>query len=364
MNILYYWPEQDRYMDKWQRIHIFDELEENGHTIEVFNPLAYKNFSIANEEFIKSFRIRKKLPDLFMTCVGSEQIFSETIETVRSKSVPTLLICFDNLHAPFMHQKIAPQFDLVWLTSRETQYLFKKWGCNTLFMPYAANPNRFHINYSGEIDAIGFIGTPYGTRTSKINQLTKNNITCHVYTNVVNSEDQSIADYKQLLNSFFYLSRFKIGRNVIWGAIKNKIGNKSDNLLVRNDYLNLFPSVSFSEMNKLYSNLALSLGITELRNTYALKNPVHKIHLRTFEIPMCGGLQLTSYTPELENYFKNDKEIILYKNSDEMISKATFYLQPKNEKLRKKMKFAARERAEREHTWLNRFNKVFKYLNL
>ena len=123
MNILYYWAEQNRNMDKWQRIHIFDELKKNGHIIEVFNPLTYESLSIANEEFIKIFKNRKKLPDLFMTCAGSEQIFSETIKTVKSKNVPLLLICFDNLHVPFMHKKIAPLFDLVWLTSHETQYL-------------------------------------------------------------------------------------------------------------------------------------------------------------------------------------------------------------------------------------------------
>ena len=350
-------------MDQWQRQQIFDELKEYKHNIEVFNPLNFDNFDIANEEFIKSFKTKKILPDLFMTCVSSKQIFIETIKHVKCLGIPTLLICFDNLHAPFMHKKIAPLFDLVWLTSNETKYLFDKWGCKTIFQPYAANPFQFQIKPGKEIRSIGFIGTPYGTRTNKINQLTQHSLLCHVYSNTGNLKDKSITDYQQLLKAFYNLSRFSIGRKVLLGALMNKITKRTDTELEKNNYLSQFPSVSFVEMNHLYSNLAISLGITELRNTYTLKNPVHKLHLRTFEIPMCGGLQLSSYTNGLAGYFENDKEIILYQNNDEMISKAKFYLKPKNERLRMRIKIAARKRAEGEHTWMNRFNNIFKYLN-
>ena len=32
---------------------------------------------------------------------------------------------------------------MVWLTSVETENLFKKWGASTIFLPFAANPNFF-----------------------------------------------------------------------------------------------------------------------------------------------------------------------------------------------------------------------------
>ena len=112
-------------------------------------------------------------------------------------------------------------------------------------------------------------------------------------------------------------------------------------------------------MIALYSNFALSLNISELRDTYILKIPIHKIHLRTFEIPMSGGLEFTNYTDELASYFTEDKEIILYKNHEEMIDKAKYYLNEKRETIIMKMKQAARRRAESEHTWTNRFDKVF-----
>jgi spore maturation protein CgeB len=79
---------------------------------------------------------------------------------------------------------------------------------------------------------------------------------------------------------------------------------------------------------------------------------------------MSGGLELTSYTSELSNYFEDGKEIVLYKTNEEMIDKAKFYLDSKNHLVVKKLKANARYRAENEHTWTNRFSKIFENLSL
>ena len=79
---------------------------------------------------------------------------------------------------------------------------------------------------------------------------------------------------------------------------------------------------------------------------------------------MSGGLQITGYTEELAVYFEDNKEIILCKDDEEFRDKAMFYLDPHNDRLRKEMKIAARARAEKEHTWMNRFQKVFNEFDL
>ena len=97
-------------------------------------------------------------------------------------------------------------------------------------------------------------------------------------------------------------------------------------------------------------------------DTYLLRTPVHKIHLRTFEIPMCGGLQFAPYLDELAGYFEDGKEIVLYRTKEEYIDKAKFYLRSNKGSERRIMKINARKRAEQEHTWTNRFNNVFKII--
>ncbi|WP_158838701.1 glycosyltransferase family protein [Polaribacter sp. L3A8] len=363
MKIIYFFEETSSYMHQWQRVHIFDELERNGHQIEVFNPITYSSTEEANEKLCDY--LKTKSFDLFMTCVSSEIIFEETIQEVKKIGLPTLLICFDNLHAPFMHKAIAPFFDIVWLTSQETIGMFKKWGCkNIVFQTYAANPYNFNP-YWGEIDnSINFIGSPYGGRVNKINKLTQSNLLCKVYSNsLVESNNDKVEvvnkDYLKLLNKTLEMLTFNIGRKVLYGAVKNKFFNADNSILEHNNNLECLPSVSFLDMQKTYSSSSLSLNITELRNTYVLDTPIHKMHLRTFEIPMSGGLEIASYTEELASYFKEDKEIVLYKSNEELISKAKFYLDPKNDSLTSNMKRCARERAAAEHTWMNRFDKIF-----
>ena len=367
MNILSYFPEEESYMGQWQKYHIFDELKSHGHSIYLFNPLLYNTIEQANIELVKYIKSCNCTFDLFMNSLGSDQLYPDTIAEIKKIGIQTLLICFDNLHAPYMHKTIAPYFDLVWLTSKETKRMFERWGCNIVFMPYAANPNIFIPKPDTEIPCVGFIGIPYGSRIDKINILLKHHIKCQIYSpsilegQVSNLERPS---YFDLLNKGFNLIRFKIGRKVIFGALLKKCFRSNTNSLIDSPDLDKKSSVPFEEMNYLYSNFALSLGITELRNTYTLNKPVHKLHLRTFEIPMCGGLQVASYTKELSEYFEEDKEIILYKSDEEMISKIKFYLRTENKSLRNTMKNRARVRAENEHSWNNRFENIFRILSL
>lgn len=366
MQILYYFKEKETLMDKWQRFHIFDELERHNCHITVFNPLNYSSVNEANEVFC-SFINKNNSYDLFMTPHGSEDLYIDTLLKVKQKSIPTLLICFDNLIVPFAHQNIARYFDLVWLTSRETMDMFKKWDATILFNPYAANPFYFKPHYKKEIGKLAFIGTPYGSRVNMLNFLTENKINVSLFSNVNSSNNLAVSkNNKNMLDYLvpaYNLIRFNIGRSVIKGAVKQKVMG-TNKLNIESKYLEIKPPVELNNLSLLYSNYALSLASTAARNTGILKNPVNIVNLRSFEIPMSGGLQICSYFNELGEYFEEDKEIIFYRTNEEFLEKAKFYLNPKNEYIRINIKKAARERAENEHTWFNRFKKVFDILGL
>jgi len=185
--------------------------------------------------------------------------------------------------------------------------------------------------------SLSFIGTPYGSRVNKLNLLTQAKIPCDVYAdsllikeNAKKKDNLSFNKQQQFFSLTKEISRalrFTIGRKVLYAALLNSSLFKNESQLNRNKFLNAHPSVSFQDMQRIYSNSLLSLNITELRNTYVLRNPIHKLHLRTFEIPMCGGLEISSYTDELAEYFEDGKEIVLYKSQEEFISKSKFYLE-------------------------------------
>ncbi|MEI6059573.1 MAG: glycosyltransferase [Bacteroidota bacterium] len=365
LNILHYYAEVSSYMNQWQRFHFIDELQRAGHTITIFNPLSYRSIDEANEILPKFIKEAGNKFDVLISPAPSTMFYKQTIQAINSTGLPSVLICFDNLHAPFIHKEIAPFFDLVWLTSFETEYLFKKWGCTTIFQPYAANPFIFKPEYGKEINSVGFIGTLYDDRVHRVNQLTGNSVPCTVYSNMFSQTGNTVTGQKLTISDMiavlYKLSRFKLGRKVAYGRILNKV-NTSRNRLINNEFLETLPSVSFEGINSLYSNHALSLNISELRDTFFLKPPIYKLHLRTFEIAMCGGLQIAPYVDELGSYFKDGEEIVLCSDDEEFVSKSKFYLRPENASLRMKIKQNARKRAAADHTWNNRFTAVFDKL--
>lgn len=357
-------------MFNWQRVHIIDELESHGVEVVTFNPLLFNNPSEANEVFIE--KMKSDRYDLVMSSVCYEKmIYPEILQTAKSLGIPSLCIRWDNLIVPFYDKKLSKMFDLVWLTSWETEYLYKKWGAKTIFLPYAANPNAFHFTPQEIVSKACFIGTPYGSRSLMINAITENGVKVDLYSGKnpdVQEQSEQTIDIKYDMptpsweETMFQRMTFKEGRKVMLGALVNKlVGSKN---VVRNENLQWYPSCSFEDMQLNYSKYALCLSSTSTNHTDALKNPLKVVNLRAFEIPMSGGLTLCKYNEELSNYFEEDKEIVFYRNDEELIDKAKFYTRKDNTSLVSLMKSKARHRAETEHTWWCRFVKVFDRLGI
>jgi spore maturation protein CgeB len=365
MKILYFFEEKNTMMDKWQSYHIFAELKKYGVDIDVFNPLYFDCLATANKALLK--RVNDKDFDLFMTPHNETKLFISTLNQIKSLDIPTLLICFDNLVIPFEHKNICHFFDLVWLTSVETEYLFKSWGAKTIFLPYAANPALFKpCGQYEEILKVCFVGTPYGSRVNMINNLTENCLSVDLFSNV-NETTVTIIKTKQRLihfvKPFLNLIRSSYGRKIILGALKNKL-IKTNLLIADNPCLKLLAPVNLDKLGSVYSAYALSLSSTSARNTGVLKEPLDIINLRSFEIPMAGGIQVCKYNKELASYFKDGEEIIFYRDNDDFTKKVNFYLLPENSNLRDKIKKAARARAVKEHSWFARFKVIFDYFSI
>lgn len=362
MRILYYFRDYGTVMFSWQTFHIVNEMKHYNCEIEIFNPLKYDSIEQANEMLLN--QVRNQSYDIFLTCHNEELLYIDTLQSIKKLGIPTLLFCPDNLLAPFNHEHIASYFDLVWLTSKETEYLFKKWNCNTVFLPYAANPYYLIPDYSNkEILTAGFIGTPHGSRADRINQLVNSGIpvTLHTQKQQANVKvfSASADNYAKAIKSYL---RYPIGRKILWGSLVDKV--KRHRLELNNKNLTICSQIPFEEMARVSCSYAFMLSFSDAKSTGVLKNSVPIINLRHFELPMSGALQFTTYTKEISEYFEDNKEIILCHNSEEYIDKAKFYLREDQAETRKLMKNAARIRAVNEHTWKKRFEVVFSILGI
>lgn len=364
MKVLYYFTEYSTPMFQWQRYHIFDELEHHDCHIDVFNPMNYSTKDEANELLIHE--LRNKHYDLFLTPHNEEWLYINTIKTIKQIGIPMILILFDSLMTPLRHRNVAPFFDLLMLSQKDEAGIFKNYNSNLIVSHYAANPYYFKpIVFDKTINRICFPGTPYGSRADLINKLTSNYIPVDLYyggARTTSTEHENRNSIK--LSVVATLLRSDVGRKVIAGAIVGKLRKKSQGIDYSASTITKYDAVSLYETNHIYSEHDLSLSIATARNTGNLKKPVMIVHLRNFEIPMCGGVQFCAYFPELAECFEDGKEIIFYNSEEEMIDKARYYLDITHEEERNKIRLAGRIRAENEHTWFKRFSKAFDYLGL
>jgi spore maturation protein CgeB len=89
---------------------------------------------------------------------------------------------------------------------------------------------------------------------------------------------------------------------------------------------------------------------------------LEQIKGRTFEIPACGGFQLSGWADDIESYFEPDEEIVLFHSVDELIEKAGRYL--RDEQRRAAIAEAGYRRTLAEHTYERRFREIFRTLDL
>ncbi len=83
---------------------------------------------------------------------------------------------------------------------------------------------------------------------------------------------------------------------------------------------------------------------------------------RNFEIPACGGFQLSGYAERLEDFLTIDREIVCYRTPGELVEKVKYYLEHDEE--RQVIAEAGWARVLRDHTYAERFRTLFKQMGL
>ena len=97
-------------------------------------------------------------------------------------------------------------------------------------------------------------------------------------------------------------------------------------------------------------------------NRMRSKKNIEQMKARMFEVSGCGSFQLTYYVEGLANCYDIDREIGVYSDSDDLIEKVQFYLA--HAQLRETIAVAGHRRTLEEHTFANRFQRVFRRMGL
>lgn len=247
--------------------------------IITFSPKkVYFNYGkkIMNEKFLEL--IKKERPDIIYLCVMYDEFELETFFKIR-EILPNVKIINiygdDNWRFDNFSRFYSLFFDYI-IICQPVMNLYKKDKINNVFFYYAVNLDNFKpLNLEKKYDVV-FIGSPSPER----------------------------ADYlKFLLDKKVKLS--------IWG---NRWGAYKEFNNVYHGPLNSDDWVKIVNQSKICLNFTLG---------------VHKeqqIKGRAFEVAACKVFLLSTYNPKYFDFFKNNKEIVMFKNKAELISKIEYYL--------------------------------------
>jgi spore maturation protein CgeB len=113
------------------------------------------------------------------------------------------------------------------------------------------------------------------------------------------------------------------------------------------------------EQVEIINRSRINLGMGGIGYSEELTN----VKTRDFEIPGTGGgVYLTSFNPDLALHFEIGREIVCYRNADEMVELIRYYLAHEEEA--RAIALRGRQRCLAEHRWLHRYQRMAEILGI
>ncbi|MEM3373806.1 MAG: glycosyltransferase [Candidatus Woesearchaeota archaeon] len=296
-------------------------LENLGHETKSFNYRFFKlqHFKFSNKllnEYMV-FQATRYKPDLVLVNKG-ESILPKTIEKI--KKIDCKAVSW-NPDEPFGYLdsfnriENVSEYDAYFTYDKQYLNPLKKLNKNVFHLPPGADPFEVHKEVM-ELEKRKFsadlclVGTAY-----------KNRI--------------------ELLSKF---SNYKLKlAGPKWDKAPKKLAEQA------------LPRVSIREMVSMFNESKIVLNHYGESKYFIVPNP------RTFEIPASRSFQLTNMSREVEDYFKPNKEIVVYKDEQEFKELVDYYLDDDQE--RNEIAQKGYERVLKEHTMENRIKKMLDVLD-
>lgn len=288
--------------------------------------------------------VRREKPDLCFFMIFTDEIKKETIKEITENSGAITYCWFSDDQWRFDNYSRywAPLFHFISTTDSQASAKYKKIGYNNVIKTqWAVNPNIFKPqDVPLKYDAT-FIGQAHGNRRQMIAAIRDGGVQVECWGKGWPRGRVSQDEMIRLICE----SRVTINLTRLSDALTLKGIGKI--------FLNRRADSSYH----LYSPLAWWNNIKSLSHKFGTQ-----IKGRNFEIPGCGAFLLTGDADNLREYYEDGKEIVIFKDAYDAAEKAKYYLAHDGERLR--IARAGYERTLREHTYEERFKKIFEAMGL
>lgn len=293
--------------------------------------------------------VEETKPDLLFCYMLSEELKKETISYITKKTKTKTFNWFadDHWRIPVFSRYWAPLFTMASTTDPLALEVYKSYGItNVIKSQWGANPFLYFAQDESKNPGnlnVTFVGKKYGKRGSYISNLEQAKVPTKAFGG---GWPAGRVDHQKMLEIFSYSKiNLNFSETYFYGAKEKS-----------------------KQIAKLF--LAKELGHYKFvghhffDNLRAMKGTQKKcIKGRVFEVPACGGFLMTGESDDdISPYYIPDKEIVVFKDTGELIDKCKYYLAHNEE--RKAIAKAGYLRTIKDHTYIKRFDEIFKALGL
>ncbi|WP_426573127.1 CgeB family protein [Aquihabitans sp. McL0605] len=269
-------------------------------------------------------------PDLAFFVLFEEQIGAEVLAELRDR--PGLItynwFCDDHWRFDDFTSRYAPLFNAVSTTDRKALPKYRALGIDAIKTQWAANPHLYAPTGNPVRLGTTFVGQSYGDRPWLIRRLQRAGVDVSTWGP---GWPAGRLEFDDMVATF---SDSRISLNLTAASNDPSV-----------------PRVVRGVLNRTYPPALRWVG----RNLDQIKG-------RTFEIPACGGFQLSSQVDDIESYFEVGEEIAVFTSPGDLVEQARRYLG--DDAARSRIAAAGLRRVQAEHTYEHRFRAILDHLGL
>jgi len=284
----------------------------------VYNEILTKIPIIHNTNLKPLYKIIKK-NKIDLTVVLHDYFRSDEIKKIKDITNSPVSLWFPDAFSNFKKSMfLISGYDYLFFVDKYiSDELKKDLNLNTFYLPQACFP-KYHYK-------------------TELTEKEKNIYGCDI-ANAGNMYPARIALYRQLSKYNFKM----------WGSLPPvwAYDKQIESILQKKHVHHKEKSKAFNGAKIILNNLHPSV--------------INGTNKRTFEVTGCGAFLLTKYRPALDDLFADGKEIVTYKNFDEMIEKINFYL--RHNDLRRQIANAGMKRTHKDHTLKIRLTKMLSII--
>jgi glycosyltransferase involved in cell wall biosynthesis len=299
---------------------IRSSLLERGCTIVDFDFLGAMNRH-GKMGMVSNLRnlIDRERPDIFLHGIVTDEMPVEFLDELRDRNDILSMVFFSDDDWRILNHSIhwVEHYNFATTNDINAVEIYRQAGFNHVFhMQYAANPRIYYPREVPKQYAVTFVGQAYLGRPQMIYQLMMKGIDLRVW----GTGWENITELKAISGH----------------------------------------SVPTEKMIEIFcaSKIVLGLAWCSVPTTNGELMP--QIKGRTFEYPACRAFQLTCADNRLSHYFDVGKEIVTYRDVDELVEKIHYYLNHNEE--REKIAEAGYQKVSTRHTWRHRWDAFFHFL--